>query len=112
MINTDITSLTPDLPIYANARHFLRILDGVPYALYCSTYNAIWEQRGNPQEQASWTEPDSWIPQRLQGDKQVLATRIWHESQHALNPRYLRGCWPRRRTSLVRSPTACKPSPS
>jgi hypothetical protein len=47
MINTDITSLTPDLPIYANARYFLRILDGVPYALYRSTYNAIWEQRGS-----------------------------------------------------------------
>jgi restriction system protein len=93
MTNTDITSLTPDLPIYANARHFLRILDGVPYALYRSTYNAIWEQRGNPQEQASWTEPDSWIPQRLQGNQQALALRIWQESKHTLNPRYLRGCW-------------------
>jgi restriction system protein len=93
MTNTDITSLTPDLPIYANARHFLRIMDGVAYALYRSTYNAIWEQRGNPQETASWTDPDSWIPQRLQDDEQALATRIWHESQHALNPRYMRGCW-------------------
>jgi len=93
MTDTNIKSLTPDLPIYANARHFLRILDGVAYTLYRSTYNAIWEQRGNPQETASWTDPDSWIPQRLQGDEQALATRIWHESQHALNPRYMRGCW-------------------
>jgi len=93
MTNTDLKSLTPDLPIYANARHFLRCLDGMPYALYRSTYNAIWEQRGNPQATASWTDPDSWIPQRLHGDEQVLASRIWHESQHVLNPRYMRGAW-------------------
>jgi restriction system protein len=95
MSDNETKSLTPNLPIYANARHFLflRILAGVPYALYRSTYNAIWEQRGNPQETASWTDPDSWIPQRLHGDEQALATRIWQESQHALNPRYMRGAW-------------------
>src|SRR5947199_9911065 len=91
MNDSDIKSLTPDLPTYSNARHFLRIMDGVPYALYRSTYNAIWEQRGNPQETASWTDPDNWIPQRLKGDEQALALRLWRESSHALNPRYLRG---------------------
>jgi restriction system protein len=93
MTNIELKSLTPDLPIYANARHFLRVMEGVSYALYRSTYNAIWEQRGNPQETASWTDPDSWISQRLTGDEQVLATRIWHESNHELNPRYMRGSW-------------------
>lgn len=93
MTNTDIISPTPDLPIYANARHFLHILNGVAYVLYRSTYNTIWEQRGNPKETISWTDPDNWIPQRLTGDEQALALRIWHESQHTLNPRYLRGCW-------------------
>ena len=93
MNNSDIKSVTPDLPIYSNARHFLRVMDGVSYALYRSMYNDIWEQRGNPQAIASWTDPDSWIPQRLSGDEQVLALRFWHESNHALNPRYLRGSW-------------------
>jgi restriction system protein len=93
MNDAAIKSLTPDLPIYSNARHFLRVMDGVPYALYRSMYNDIWEQRGNPQATASWTDPDSWIPQRLTGDEQALAMRLWNESNHALNPRHLRGSW-------------------
>jgi restriction system protein len=93
MTSTAIRSVTPDLPIYSNARHFLRVMDGVPYALYRSMYNEIWGQRGNPQETTSWTDPDTWIPQRLAGDAQALAMRFWRESDHALNPRYLRGSW-------------------
>lgn len=86
-------SLTPGLPEYQVARHFLRIMDGVPYAQYRSTYNAIWDQRGNPQETVNWANPDQWIPERLTGDEQALALRIWHESSGQLNPRYLRGAW-------------------
>lgn len=93
MNDNAVRSLIPELPIYSNVRHFLRTMDGVPYALYRSMYNAIWGQRGNPQQTASWTDPDHWIPQRLTGDAQALALRLWHDSGHALNPRYLRGAW-------------------
>lgn len=93
MTNTELKSLTPHLPLYPSARHFLRIMEGVPSALYRSTANALWEQRGNPQANASWAEPDSWIPQRLNGDEQALATRIWNESHHTINPRHTRGSW-------------------
>ena len=89
----DVRSLTPSLPVYRQARHFLRILDGVPYARYRSMYNTIWEQRGNPQETVGWTDPEAWIPERLQGEEQALALRIWRESKRELNPRYLRGSW-------------------
>lgn len=93
MAENQVRSLTPGLPVYRRARHFLRILDGVPYSLYRSTYNKNWEQRGSPKEQVDWTEPDTWISERLSGEEQTLALRIWRESHHELNPRYLRGSW-------------------
>lgn len=93
MSDAAIRSITPNLPVYSNARHFLRVLDGVPYPLYRSMYNDIWEQRGNPQANTSWTDPDSWIPQRLSGEEQALAMRLWRESSQTLNPRHLRGSW-------------------
>lgn len=91
MDNSDVRSPTPGLPIYPNARHFLRLLDGVPYALYRRTYLQIVEQGGNPQAQADWAEPDVWIAERLHGDEQKLALHVWHESSRELNPRYMRG---------------------
>lgn len=93
MEGNEIRSPTPGLPVYHNARRFLRIMDSVPYTLYRSTYNAIWEQRGSPQEQVDWTDPDAWISERLSGREQTLASRVWRESKHELNPRYLRGSW-------------------
>ena len=93
MANDQARSPTPGIPVYPNARHFLRILNGMPYALYRGTYNAIWAQRGSPQEQVDWTDPDAWISERLSDGEQRLALRIWQESKHELNPRYLRGAW-------------------
>lgn len=89
----DVRALTPGLPLYEEGRHFLRILDDVPYGLYRSTYDAIWEQRGSPQDQMDWTDPDEWIAERLGGVERDLARRIWQESDQKLNPRYLRGVW-------------------
>jgi hypothetical protein len=86
-------SLTPSLPVYADAGHFLRIMDGVPYTLYRRTYNQIIDHRGSPQEQVDWSKPDVWIPQHLGGEEAKLALRLWKESGHALNPRHLRGSW-------------------
>lgn len=93
MESTEPRSLTPHLPLYSQARHFLRILDGVTYTLYRNTYDDVWEQRGNPQAQKDWTNPDVWIKERLQGEQQALAMRIWQESKGELNPRYLRGSY-------------------
>ena len=88
-----LRSPTPLFPTYGNARHFLRILGGVKGAAYLGMANAIWEQRGNPQEQVDWSNPDAWITVRLEGAHQTLAQSIWHDSQRQLNPRYTRGCW-------------------
>lgn len=93
MNTTSVRSLTPGLPEYPVARHFLRILNSVPYTLYRSLYNNIWDQRGNPQETMDWSDPEVWIAERLAGEEKELALRIWQESKGAVNPRYLRGPW-------------------
>lgn len=93
MDENEVRSLTPHFPRYRTARHFLRIMDGVAYPLYRSTYDEISEQRGTPQEQADWTDPDLWIRERLNGDKETLALQMWHESSHQFNPRYTLGSW-------------------
>lgn len=86
-------SLTPNLPEYSRARHFVRILEGKPFSLYREMYNSIWDQRGSPQETVDWSDPEAWIPSRLSGAKRELALTIWRQSSGGLNPRYLRGSW-------------------
>jgi restriction system protein len=88
-----LRSPTPLFPTYSNARHFLRIVDGIAGDAYQSMAASIWDQRGNPQEQVNWSNPDEWIAARLQGDDRKLAQRIWQDSEKQLNPRYTRGCW-------------------
>ena len=89
----EVRALTPHLPPYGIARHFLRILDGVPYSTYRSTRDSILEGRGTPQEPVDWTDPDTWIPELLMGDDEALAFRMWRESGGELNPRHTLGCW-------------------
>lgn len=86
-------SPTPLFPTYAAVRQFLTLLDGTSYAAYQVMANAIWDQRGNPQAQVDWSNPDEWISERLTGAERDLAQRLWRESQRTLNPRYTRGCW-------------------
>lgn len=93
MEELEVRSLTPHLPTYGIARHFLRVMDGVPYSTYRSTYDAILAGRGTPQEQADWTDPDVWIAWRLSNEEQSLALRMWHDSDGELNPRYTLGSW-------------------
>lgn len=89
----DIRSPTPDFPLYSQTRYFLHIIEGISYARYRSMYNEIWGQRGNPQEQVDWADPDEWIVERLYGEEKELARKIWIESKKSVNPRYVRGIW-------------------
>lgn len=93
MSEDNIHSLTPGLPEYRLARHFLQTLNRVAYSLYREMYNSIWEQSGSPQSTVEWTDPEKWIPERLMGDQADLALRFWRQSGGELNPRYTRGCW-------------------
>ena len=55
--------------------------------------SAVWDQTGTPQSPVDWSEPDKWIPERLSGELQALARKIWEGSKKVLNPRYLYGSY-------------------
>lgn len=82
---------TPLFPPYSEVRHLLRILPGVARAELMAMMAEIVEQTGTPQNPVDWSDPDTWIPERLSGVPAALALRIWKESGAELNPRYTRG---------------------
>ncbi len=79
----------PLMPTYADLGHAIRALDGEPVRRVRDMINAIFEQTGTPQNPVDWSDPDTWINERLTGDLQVLAHKVWEGSEKTLNPRYL-----------------------
>ena len=71
----------------------LTILDGVPKSEVTGMMQAIREQTGTPQDPVDWSDPDSWIPERLTGEYAELAKRIWEESDKSINPRHIYGTY-------------------
>ena len=53
--------------------------------------SAIDEQTGTPQNPLDWSDPDTWIGERLQGNDAQLAHHIWQDSHHTVSPRYIAG---------------------
>lgn len=82
---------TPWFPPYSSVVQLLTILDGVSKAGVADMMSAIWDQTGTPQNPTDWSDPDVWITERLSGDSISLARRIWEESNHNVNPRYIQG---------------------
>ncbi len=82
---------TPLFPRYSTVHHLLVIWDGVRKALVRSLINKIAEQTGSPQSPVNWSDPDSWISERLSGDERELASRIWQQTHQEVNPRYVYG---------------------
>lgn len=84
---------TPLFPTYREVRHLLRAWPGRPRKQITGLQAALGELRGTPQNTVDWTDPDSWIPERLSGDDRELATAIWTSSGKAVNPRHTYGHW-------------------
>ena len=82
---------TPWFPTYSSVRMLLQLLQGVSQAELKSMATAIDSQTGTPQNPVDWSHPDTWIAERLQGSDAKLAQRIWEESNHTFNPRYVAG---------------------
>lgn len=81
----------PLFPLYSKARQFLTTVQGVPKMTVRSMINAIHEQTGTPQNPVDWSDPNSWITERLSGQEAELAQRIWQESLYTVNPRHTNG---------------------
>lgn len=84
---------TPHFPLYSTVRHMLRILPGVSKAALKSMMRVIDEQTGTPQSPVDWSDPDTWINERLSGTERELARRIWVETGRSVNPRHLYGAY-------------------
>lgn len=84
---------TPLFPTYGEVRQLLPIFDGLPRQAIRGLIDTISEQTGTPQNPVDWTDPDTWIPERLQGEHAKLAQRIWLESQKTVNPRHIYGAY-------------------
>jgi restriction system protein len=67
------------------------MLDGESAKRVRNMMNAIFELANTQPDSIDWANPDHWINERLSGDVQRLARKIWEGSGKALNPRYLYG---------------------
>jgi restriction system protein len=90
MTQSSGTGQAPPSPTYADIKHAIRVLDGVPVRRVRELMNAIFELGRAPQV-PDWSDPDRWIGERLSGELRQLAQKIWDGSDRTLNPRYLYG---------------------
>jgi restriction system protein len=79
----------PNYPTYEGVRIFIKLMENKSSLLLNSMTEKIWAQRGTPQENKDWTNPENWIPAILDGAERDLALYISRESQGKLNPRHL-----------------------
>ena len=82
---------TPLFPTYQKAQTLLQILDGVKEDDFKQMQSSIMELIGTPQNPVDWTDPDNWIPERLNGTAKELALKVWNDSKNLVNPRHTSG---------------------
>lgn len=83
----------PHFPVYSEVRHLLRVWPGRPRRQVTGLRAAIELLRGTPQNTVDWTDPATWIPERLAGEDRELAQAVWDASRGAVNPRHNYGHW-------------------
>jgi len=84
---------TPFYPTYATVERLVSIFNGVAKSRVMAMIQAIMDQTGTPQNPVDWTDPNTWIDERLKGDEAQLARRIWEESRETVNPRHIYGAY-------------------
>lgn len=83
----------PLFPVYSEVRAVLPVWDGRPRSQITGLRASIAELRGTPQAPEDWTEPDTWIPERLSGPDEDLARAVWEGTGKRVNPRHVYGHW-------------------
>jgi restriction system protein len=86
-------SFVPHYPTYEQARAVLAAWEGAPRAAITGMRSAIMSLTGTPEERVAWTDPDSWIEERLTGEAREWARRTWQGSDRTVNPRHTVGHW-------------------
>lgn len=58
---------TPLFPTYAQARALMKAATGVLPKAVRDLITVIHDQMGTPQNPVDWSDPDTWIAERLEG---------------------------------------------
>lgn len=84
---------TPLFPLYSDLRACVRAWADEPVSLVLDLHNKLMELTGTPQSPVDWTDPDTWIPERLSGEHARLARKLWETSGKRTNPRHVYGAY-------------------
>lgn len=83
----------PYFPVYSELRHLLAVWCGRPRKQVTGLRASVLELRGTRKSSVDWTDPATWISERLDGSDRELAQAIWDRSKGAVNPRHIYGHW-------------------
>ncbi len=89
----DLRMRVPYYPIYSRTASLMPVIDGCSKQDVLRLKSDVIDRRGTPQDQTDWSDPDAWIPERLEGRSAQLAEEIWSSTNGTVNPRYLAGHW-------------------
>ena len=79
--------------MYSELRHLLRVWPGHPKGQVTGLRAAVLKLGGTRKYSVDWTDPATWISERLDGSDRELAQAIWTRSKGAVNPRHIYGHW-------------------
>jgi hypothetical protein len=89
MMQSSDTVRAPPSPTFAEIGSTVRVLDGEPVKRVRDLMATIFDQAGCAPSALDWSDPERWIDERLDGDLEALARKVWEGSDKTLNPRHL-----------------------
>jgi restriction system protein len=84
---------TPFFPLYSEIVHVISVFNERPKKQATRMIQTIGSQMGTPKNPVDWSDPDTWINERLSGDNAELAQAIWEKSDKTVNPRHISGVY-------------------
>lgn len=87
--------MLPHFPKYSELKAFLKVLSEIEANKLKNLFKTINQLLGTPQNPFKWDNPDEWINDRLSGEDNEIARKMWFGSNRIVNPRYAqRDYWP------------------
>lgn len=83
----------PLFPKYPDVRSLLRFWEAKKAEDILGLRKSIQSLCGTPQKPVDWSNPQTWISERLKGKNRKLASEIWNLSNRTVNPRHTDGAW-------------------
>lgn len=78
--------VSPNFPPYSRVVALLGLVEEMAPSVLTAMIDALWDQRGSHADPVDWSNPESWISERLDPGQADLANRLWAAQ---VNPRYV-----------------------